>query len=75
MADLTSLDAEGVAAAREYARYELGSAAWADSILSAYLDPKALWARRDKQDAEFETKMEAARARIAAERASSAVGN
>lgn len=45
-------DPKGLAAARRLARWEIGSAGWADHIVRAYLDPD--WANAFLDDEEEE---------------------
>jgi L-rhamnose isomerase len=49
-----SPDPKGLAAAREVAQWEIGSRAWADRLISAYLNPeeaqRALKAEKDEDE-------------------------
>lgn len=43
-------DEAGLKAARRYAGWELGYTGWADSIIDAYLNPKAANKRMNEKD-------------------------
>lgn len=45
-------NAAGLAAARRFAGWEIGDAAWADKIIEAYLNPKAAQSRLDAEMSE-----------------------
>ena len=45
---MSGLDTQGLAAARRYARWNLGDSHWADEILRAYKEPAAVNAELDE---------------------------
>ena len=55
MSDDVRMDEAGLEAARRYAGWELGDGGWADSIIDAYLNPKAANARMDEKDVPLRT--------------------